>query len=544
MSSRSIAVFAERAGRPVVMGRRWAIASGHPVASWAGTCILERGGSAIDAAVAIAVALNVVEPHMSGLGGDLFALVVDTRTGEVWAIDGTGLVPLEATPDRLHHGVPADGPLSIAVPGAARAWELLHARWGRLPLHELLAPAIELAADGFPVSQNLAAYLAAHRDRLSRYEATARTFLPQGRLPQPGDVLRQPTLARTLETLATTGFSALYQGQLAERLVRAVRQAGGLLSTESLARARAELVQPLQHSYRGWTVWTPPLNSGGHALLLALGILEHFSVTEWKPLSADLLHVMIEATKLADAACQRWAAGTHLAAPALVELFDPVRVRELAQAIDLRRAKPHHASGAREPAATTAFTVVDRDGLGIVVTATLHEVFGSGFVAGDTGLLLNNALAARTLDPQALERLEAGAPVRQTSIPIVVRSKERLIGLGSSGGSAQPQILVHVLVHLLEFGFSPQEAVELPRWRYRTAGRAAQRLAETGGLVDVEGRLPNVTIEGLQARRHRVQRLPRWGPIGSCQLVVRRDDGGVVLEAAADPRSEAYALAR
>ncbi|MCX2726501.1 gamma-glutamyltransferase [Thermomicrobium sp. 4228-Ro] len=543
MRSRIVPVFAERAGRPVVMGRRWAIASGHPVATWAGARMLERGGRAIDAALAIAAALNVVEPHMSGLGGDLAALVIDSRTGQAWAIDGIGLVPLEATPERFRDGIPEHGPLTVAVPAAARAWELLYTRWGTLPLREILAPAIELAADGFPVSHNLSAYLAAYTDRLTTDEWAARTFVPAGRPPQPGDILRQPHLARTFEILATAGFAELYRGRLAEQLVRSLRQAGGVLSTESLALAEAKPEPPLQLGYREWTVWAPPSSIGAQELLLTLALLDRFPVAGWKPLSAELLHVMIEATKLAEVERERWTANSHAPTPLPAEALDPAHAQALARTIDLRRSTPRHAAERRERTATTAFVVVDSTRLAIVGTASLHEPFGSGFVAGDTGILLNNALVSRTLDPQAPYRLAPGSRVRHALSPIAVTGNRTLIGIGSSGGDAQPHVLVHVLTHLLEFGFSAQEAVELPRWRFRRSGRAAVSSRGADGLVEVEGRLPNATIEGLQARGHRVERLPRWGPIGSCQLVLRRGDRDIALEAAADPRSDAYALA-
>ncbi|MDW8060055.1 MAG: gamma-glutamyltransferase family protein [Thermomicrobium sp.] len=542
MSGEPVPIFAERAGRPVVMGRHWCLASGHPLASWAGARVLEEGGSAADAAVAVAAVLNVVEPHMSGLGGDLFALVADMNTGRVWAINGTGSAPLEATAERYRAGIPERGPSSVSVPGAGRAWDLLHRRWGKLPLARLLGPAIELAAGGFPVSHNLAAALAAHRNVLSAFPDTARIFLPYGELPRSGQPLRQPELARTLETLATSGFASLYEGELAERLVRSVRSAGGLLSAESLALARAEVLEPLALRYRDWTVWAPPPNSSAHTVLAMLGMLDCLPLADWKPLSAELLHVMIEAKKLAFRDRERFTADPRFGQTLPSEALDPARLRRLAASIDLRRARPGPQPDDAPGTMTTSFSVIDPDGLCIVVTASLNMAFGSGFVAGDTGILLNNRMLYWHLEPSHPNRLEPGKRVRHTLSPILAATGPTVLGLGTPGGDAQPQILVHVLVHLLEYGLSLQEAVELPRWRHRGIGQESNWPHGTEDVVEVEGRLPNATIEGLQARGHFVRRLARWGPIGSCQ-VVRRDGRTGVVEAAADPRSDAYALA-
>jgi gamma-glutamyltranspeptidase/glutathione hydrolase len=274
-----------------------------------------------------------------------------------------------------------------------------------------------------------------------------------------------------------------------------------------------------------------------------LGILSFFPIGGWKPLSAELLHLMIEAKKLAFFERERWTADPGFAGPLPPEALDPARLRSLAEAIDLRRARPLPNGAVPDRSATTSFVVIDSRGLGIVVTASLNMAFGSAFIAGDTGILLNNRMTYWHLEPDHPNRLEPGKRVRHTLSPIVVTGENTLIGLGTPGGDAQPQILLHVLVHLLTFGLSPQEAVELLRWRHRAPGQESNWPHGTTEMVEVEGRLPNATIEGLQARGHRVQRLPRWGPIGSCQLVLRREQPAVTLFAAADPRSDAYALA-
>lgn len=541
MTSVTISSFAEQAGRPILMGRRWAVSSGHPLASWVGAQILEQGGTAADAAVAIAAALNVVEPHMSGLGGDLFALFYHAETETVWAVNGTGPAPLEAISERFRGGIPERGPLSVSVPAAARAWELLVQRWGRLSLAQSLAPAIELAHEGFPVSHNLAASLRAHADLLASYSHSARIFLPSGNVPRPGQLLRQTELARTLEMIAREGAATFYEGELAERLARAVVEAGGLLTRESLALAEADVVAPLSLSYRGWLVWAPPPNSSAHTLLEMLGILQHLPLESWRPLSAELLHAMIEAKKIAFSDRERFTGDPRFGSTLPEDLLDSDRLRALARAIDPHRARPVPQRREQEGSQTTSFSVVDPYGNVIVVTASINMAFGSGFVAGDTGILLNNRMTYWHLEAGHPNQLQPGKRVRHTLSPILLTRDGSALGIGTPGSDAQVQILLHVLVHIIDYGFELQPAVELPRWRHRGPGQESNWPHGTMDFVQVEGRLPNVTIEGLQARGHRVERLSRWGPIGSCQVVHRIGDPPL-LQAAADPRSDAYAI--
>lgn len=541
MTSVTISSFAKQAGRPILMGRRWAVSSGHALASWVGAQILEHGGTAADAAVAIAAALNVVEPRMSGLGGDLFALFYHAETETVWAVNGTGPAPLEAISERFRGGIPERGPLSISVPAAARAWELLAQRWGRLSLAQSLAPAIELAHEGFPVSHNFAASLRAHADLLASYSYSARIFLPSGNLTRPRQLLRQAELARTLETIAREGAATFYEGELAERLSRTIVEAGGLLTRESLALAEADVVAPLSLSYRGWLVWAPPPNSSAHTLLEMLGILQHLPLESWRPLSAELLHAMIEAKKIAFSDRKRFTGDPRFGSTLPENLLDSDRLRALARAIDPHRARPVPQRREQEGSQTTSFSVVDPYGNVIVVTASINMAFGSGFVAGDTGILLNNRMTYWHLEAGYPNQLQPGKRVRHTLSPILLTRDGSALGIGTPGSDAQVQILLHVLVHIIDCGFELQPAVELPRWRHRGPGQESNWPHGTMDLVQVEGRLPNVTIEGLQARGHRVERLSRRGPIGSCQVVHRIGDPPL-LQAAADPRSDAYAI--
>jgi len=540
MPAPRVQIFAEQAGRPVVMGRRGAIAAGHPLASLAGLDMLQRGGSAVDAAVAVAAALNVVEPHMSGLGGDLFALVREGNTGRVYAVNGTGPAPRGATIEQFAHGIPERGAASASVPGAFSAWVIMLERWGRLDLRTVLEPAIRLASEGFPVSHNLAAYLETYRPLLAEHGALA--YLPSGRAPAPGQVLTQPDLARTLNSLAEGGHDAFYHGPVAAEITAACAAAGGLLDEESLAGFRAEIVDPLAISYRGYRVVTPPPNSSGHVLLQQLLMLSTFDLSSFRLLSPELIHVMVEMTKLAFADREAYNGDPRVIGPLPEYLLSTEYARRRAALIDAQRARVSAHGPPSSEADTTYFAVADRDGNVVSATTSINMAFGSCFVAGSTGILLNNRMTYWHLDPSHPNALVPGKRVRHTLSPTLVLADDTVLAIGSPGSDGQVQTIFQVLVHLLEHGLTLQTAVEQPRWRSVTRGHESNWPHADRDELQVEARMPNRTIEGLQARGHPVVRLGKWGPIGSCQAVLL-DAAQGVFQAAADPRSDAYALA-
>ncbi len=542
MPAPPVRLFAEQAGRPVVMGRRGAVSAGHPLASLAGLEILQRGGNAVDAAVAVAAALNVVEPHMSGLGGDLFALVYEGKTGRVHAVNGSGPAPQAATIERFASGIPERGPLSASVPGAFSAWVTLLQQWGRLDLDVTLEPAIRLASEGFPVSHNLAAYLEAYRPLLSTHQPTAAIFLPHGQAPTPGQVLVQPELARTFDLLARGGHEAFYQGPVGREIARACTAAGGLLDEASLSGFHAEVAEPLSVSYRGYQVFVPPPNSSAHVLLQELLMLSTFDLASYRPLSPELIHLMVEIKKLAFEDREAYNGDPRFTGSLPDFLLSLEYARERVTLIDPRQARSARALASQQEGNTTYFAVADRDGNVVSVTASINMAFGSCFVAGSTGILLNNRMTYWHLDPGHPNALAPGKRVRHTVSPALVLRDDSVLAIGTPGSDGQVQTIFQVLVHLIDYGFPLQPAVELPRWRSFTRGHESNWPHGHRDELQVEARMPNQTIEGLQARRHAVVRLGKWGPIGSCQAIqFRRAEG--VFQAAADPRSDAYAIA-
>ncbi len=310
-----------RSYRPVIMGRRGAVASNHPLATQAGLLALQAGGHAVDAAVAVAATLSVVEPMMSGLGGDGFYHVYGRRTGEAVVVNGTGPAPRAATPERYAAGLPASGPLSVSVPGSVAAWGTLHARWGRRPWATLFDAAIAYARDGFAATRAYRHFAGEQRAVLAADPRSAATFLADGRAPALGTAIVQPALARTLETLAADGAESFYRGALAKAVAEGCREAGTLLTAEDLAEFEAEVQAPLETTYRGYTIRQAPPNSTGWVLLLELGLAERFDLAAMGPLSADAVHVLVEAKKLAFADRERHAGDPRAVAAPLAELL-------------------------------------------------------------------------------------------------------------------------------------------------------------------------------------------------------------------------------
>lgn len=533
----------ETAHRPVVMGTRGAVTCGHPLGAVAGVQVLERGGSAVDAIVAMAAAVGVVEPNMSGVGGDGFTLIYDAALRKVFTINGTGPAPSGATSATYSNGIPARGPLSASVPGAVGGWALMHQRWGKLEFADVLEPAVRLANDGFPVGHNLAIYLVDSSVHFDAYDASRAVFVPHGRSPATGDVLRQFRLGETLREIGSTYGESLYRGSLASRLAAAVRADGGLIDEESLASYQAEIDEPLHVPYRGLEVFEPAPNSSGHVLLQELLMTGLLELREWNPGSAELIHHMVEIKKLAFEDRERYTGDPRrgFSLPAALLTSDYARSR-LAE-IDPMRSRSQNVSDVAGDGNTTYLAAVDRDGNMASMTTSINGSFGSAYVAGDTGILLNNRMTYWHLDEDHPNVLEPGKRVRHTVSPaILLNGDSPAMAIGTPGADGQVQTIYQVLVNMLDYGMNPQEAVEAPRWRSFVDGQDANWPHRSANHLMVEGRFKNVAIEGLQRRGHQVVRAPGWGSIGSVQAIQVDHERGV-FAVGSDPRRDAYGLA-
>ena len=554
--------------RPDVRGTRGAVAAGHPLAAAAGIDVLRRGGNATDAALAMAGVLAVARPHMNGVGGDAFALFYDGESGEVHALNGSGRAGAKAEPsffrDRGHDAVPETGPMSVSVPGAVAAWVDAHSRFGSLPLDELLAPAIDYAHDGFPVSTRLASDFEAQGSALN--EPGKALYLPGGDAPPVGSLLRNPALAATLRAVAEGGRTAFYEGATAERLAAFVDSAGGALTADDFRSHESTWVEPLSGEYLGARLHVLPPNTQGIAQLALAGMAARRPLKEMGRNSAEYLHTLIELKKLAFADRDQWAADPDFAEIPVDDLLAPGYLADRAEQVDPGAAavvvepgirygagraapsgeSPRSALSAGAPAGARASLALDDGGDTVYLTAvdqwgnavswiqSLFHGFGSGLLEPVTGVVLHNRGSLHTLDEGHPNVVAPGKRPYHTLTPLLATAPDGALAftLGTPGGDSQVQSLTQIVNNLRLFGMSPQAAVEAPRFR------------SYGGLaVAIEDRVDADVLAALAALGHEVQVVHGWtATFGGAQMIVIDHEHGT-LTAAADPRREAYALA-
>ena len=531
-----------RSYRPVIIGARGAVAANHPLAAQAGLLTLRAGGNAVDAAVATAVTLAVVEPMMSGLGGDGFYHVYDRATGRAVVFNGTGPAPASATPERYAGGIPRIGPLSVSVPGTVSALGMMHRKYGRLPWGDLFTEAIAFARDGFGATRAYSHFAEEYRATLLADPRSAEIFLAGGEPPPLGTPIPQPDLARTLEELASDGADTFYRGRLAQRIAAGLDAAGCLVSATDLEAFEAQQQDPIGIDYRGFTVLESPPNSTGFVLLEELKILEHFDLAGMGLLSADAVHVMIEAKKLAFADRERWGADPRSIEAPLAQLLSADHAAQLAGQIDLRRAAPTRPL-ALAAGDTTYFCTADGEGNAVSGVQSINSGFGSGVMAGDTGILLNNRMSYWHLAPGHPNRLQPGRRVRHTmNPPLVLKDGTLWCVFGTPGADNQVQINLQVLTAMVDFGLDPQEATEMPRWTSNVPGQYANWPHDGDDALTIEQRVPEAVREELARRGHPVKTVGDLD--GPCSVeIIRRDAATGMLLAGSDPRRDGWALA-
>ncbi|MDW8358238.1 gamma-glutamyltransferase family protein [Thermus sp.] len=516
--------------RFVVLGRQGVVATSQPLAALAGMEMLLKGGSAVDAAIAMAACLTVVEPTANGIGGDLFAQVWD---GKLHGLNASGKSPLALSPERLPQGrMPERGWLPVTVPGAVSGWRALHGRWGRLPFAEVLAPAIRYAEEGFPVGPETArAWRRAEGVYLPlrgpEFAAFQEVFFPGGRAPRAGEVWRSPLHAKTLKEIAESHGESLYRGALAEALARFSEATGGLLTLEDLKAHTPEWVEPLSLEYKGLTVHELPPNGQGVAALLALAILEGFSLKPEDPWS---YHLQVEAMRLALADAFR-----HVADPRYAEV-PPQAFLSRAYAAERRRligegALPSVLPGLR-PEGTVYLAAADGEVMVSLIQSN-YQGFGAGVLVPGTGIALHNRGLGFSLEPGHPNRVGPGKRPYHTIIPGFLTREGRPLGpFGVMGGFMQPQGHVQVVVGLADFGLNPQAALDRPRWQV-VPGREGDEVALEPGVAQAVALF-------LKDLGHRVRYEAEPGFFGRGQAILRQ---GEALVGASDPRAEGLALA-
>lgn len=528
-----------RAHRPLIMGRRGAVATNHPVATAAGLDVLRAGGSAADAAVAISLTLGVVEPHMSGLGGDGFYHHWSARTGRAETFAGTGQAPAAATVARYRAegGIPMDGPLSIQTPGKVAGLAALHGAHGAKAWGGLFGAAVEAARDGFAATHALRHFCGDNRKRVGADATSAAIFLPGGAPLRVGALVTQPALAATLQRLAAAGPEDFYRGALARDIAGDMAGIGALVTQADLAAAQPLLAPPIGIAWRGFEVRQTPAPSMGFATLQMLRIIEHADLERMGWGSAALLHLMIEAKKRAFVDRE---AASGREAPDFAALLSDARAASHAQAIGGRAA--HLPVRAMAEADTTYFCVADEQGNVVSAIQSINGAFGSGITGPRTGILLNNRMTYWHLDAGHANELAPGRRVRHTmNAPMVMKDGKPWMAFGTPGADNQVQVNFQVLVSCATFGFDPQQALEAPRWTSSQPGQDSNYPHGGADVVTIERGFGEAAIAGLRERGHEVKVV---GDLeGACSVAaIRVLDNGVRM-AGSDPRRDGWAAA-
>ncbi|MFB6157466.1 MAG: gamma-glutamyltransferase family protein [Haloferacaceae archaeon] len=510
--------------RSTVYGSRGVVATSQPLAAEAGVEVLREGGNAFDAAVATAAALAVVEPTDTGLGGDVFACY-RTADGDVGAMRSCGGAPAGATRERVREaagdGMPSRGPHTVTVPGTARGWELTAAEFGRLDLAALLEPAVRYATEGYPVSEVVAAGWE-HAEDLFEDDHAREAWLFDGEAPSVGQRVRLPELGATLERIAEDGADVVYEGEVAHAIAEAVQSKGGFMTVEDLAAFEPELLDPVSATYRGVEVFELPPNNQGLVALEALSLAEELGAAERPFGSPEYTHYLVEALKRAFHDGHRYIADPAYEDVPPLTAEEWVRRRaatvgERAGDVTFGRARP------AEDADTVLLCAADDDGNVVSFINSRFKGFGSGLVAGDTGIALQNRGASFSLDPDHPNRLEPGKRPFHTLVPALARlGEDDWAAFGVMGGYMQPQGHLQVLTNLVDGGLPLQAALDRPRWRYREDGTLA-----------VEDRMARLGTK-LARRGHDVRLLPP-GEFGGAQIVRSNGD---VLSGATEPRKD------
>ncbi len=540
------------ATRSVVMGRNGMIATSQPLASAAGLKVLQEGGNAIDAAITAAAVLAVVEPTMNGVGGDLFAIVYDAKTRTVRALNASGRSGHAATPDafasrHLAH-IPNSGVYSVSVPGVVDGWATLMSTYGSIGLERALAPAIGYAKNGFPVSEIISEQWKASEHKLAADPAAAATFLPNGHAPRPGEVFSNPHLASTLQTIASGGRDAFYKGPIAAAIAADLQKRDGLIDARDFADHKSDWVEPISTTYRGYDVYEMPPNTQGFLVLEMLNILEGFDLKSLGRTSPEYLHLVVEAKRIAFADRAAYLADPEaVPAPVLKALISKAYAAERRKEIDPAHAAHEYKPGAlagvptsAEPEArvnltgrdlgdTIYMTCADSHGNIISLIQSLFSDFGSGIVAGDTGVVLQNRGALFTLTPNHPDRIAPHKRPLHTLIPaFVMKDGKPWLSFGVMGGDHQAQGHVQVLANLIDFGMNVQEAGEAARINHGSNG------------LQLESAFGEAVRQALAARGHTIAPSTA-GAFGGFQGILI-DPRTAVLMGGSDPRKDGLAI--
>jgi gamma-glutamyltranspeptidase/glutathione hydrolase len=504
-----------QAHRSETVANNGMVATSHPLAAQVGLDVLKSGGNAVDAAIATSAAMGLMEPTSCGIGGDLFAIVYDAKTKKLYGLNANGPAPKKATvqffKDQKLADIPERGILSVSAPGCVEGWDQLRAKFGTRKFSELLAPVIKYAEEGVPVPEVIAGYFRSSERLLSNDPGLTEAFLRNGRVPKAGELFKNPLLAGSLKRIADKGRDGFYKGETAEAILKLSDSKGGLFTKEDLADFKAEWIDPVSTTYRGYEVWELPPPGQGIAALQMLNLLEPHDLAKMGPNSPDYWHLLVEAKKLAYADRAKYYTDPKFAQVPTQTLISKGYAAERAKLLDAKKAGVGVPAGDAKlgKADTIYLCVVDKDRNCVSLIQSNYMGFGSGLAAPGTGFGLQNRGCLFSLDEGHANKLEGGKRPFHTIIPaMVTKGGEPFFTFGVMGGDMQPQGHVQVLVNMLDFGMGVQAAGDAARVEHvGSATPTGKPETEKGGTIQAEAGIPDAVVKELEARGHLVKRV-------------------------------------
>ena len=514
------------ASRSEVIGQNGMVATSHPLATQIGLDILKQGGTAIDAAIAANIALGLMEPTGNGIGGDLFAIVWDSKTQKLHGLNASGPAPKNITIDYfVKQGlkkIPPYGPLPVTVPGAVDGWVKLHEKFGKMDFKLLFEPTIEYAKSGFPVTETIAYYLDLSQKRFENYPNFNDVWTKNGRMPQKGEIFKNPQLAKTLEVIASKGRAGFYEGPIARTMADFIQSQGGFLTYEDLASFHSEWTPPVSSNYRGYEVWELPPNGQGIAALQILNMLENYDLKSLGLFSAEYIHLFTEAKKLAFADRAKYYADPLFEKIPVEELISKSYAKERIKLIDANHVAKTDEAGILKNGDTIYLTAADQYGNMISLIQSNYRGMGSGMVPPGLGFMLQDRGELFSLDKNHKNSLKGGKRPFHTIIPaFVTKDGKPFMSFGVMGGATQPQAHAQIIINIVDFGLNLQEAGDAPRIVHSGSTQPTDEIMKDGGTLSIESGFGDEIEKQLAKKGHNIKY--EKGIFGGYQAIMLKD---------------------
>ncbi|MEC7865784.1 MAG: gamma-glutamyltransferase [Pseudomonadota bacterium] len=514
------------ASRSEVIGQNGMIATSHPLATQIGLDILKKNGTAIDAAIAANIALGLMEPTGSGIGGDLFAIVWDAKEKRLYGLNASGPAPKSINLDFFKKKnltkIPPYGPLPVTVPGVVDGWVKLHDRFGNQEFKTLFEPTIAYALNGFPITETIAYYLEKSKDKYNKYPNFSEVWLKDGEMPKKGQIFKNPQLARTLQIIAERGRKGFYEGEIAKIIVDFIQSEGGFLSYEDLSEFHSEWVEPVSTNYRGYDIWELPPNGQGIAALQILNILENFDIKGMGLFSSEYIHLFVEAKKLAFADRAKYYADPQFSRIPINQLISKSYAKQRSSLIDLKKSSLIDQPGLLIDGDTIYLTASDQYGNMISLIQSNYRGMGSGMVPPGLGFMLQDRGELFSLKEGHVNVIEGGKRPFHTIIPaFITKNNEPFVSFGVMGGATQPQAHAQIVINLIDFGLNLQEAGDAPRIVHSGSSQPTDEIMVDGGIVSIEHGFGEEIEHSLKKMGHHTKYVK--GIFGGYQAIMLKD---------------------